>query len=156
MIRRIREQYTFKHPLGTITTEAEVGISEKGRRSLSASELDRLSRMAAFEFLKKNYHRSIEDGDFILSAEEVRAIISILRVENLDEFGKLIGCQKSKVSKILNREQDISKAQAQLAVERLAMELARPGSVRRILGDSGTVQYDEKMTADVSRVRYGT
>jgi len=48
---------------------------------------------------------------------------------------QLVGCQKSKVSKILRSEQQISKSQALLAMERLAMEHARPGSTRKLLGD---------------------
>ncbi|MCX6128125.1 MAG: hypothetical protein NTX25_03560 [Proteobacteria bacterium] len=157
MISRITEKYTYKHVLGTIVTEAEVGVSEKGRRSLAISEIERLGKLVALDFLRKNYRRSIEDSSFSLNAQEVRAIMALLKIEKLENFGKLIGCQKSKVSKILNGEQSISKAHAQLVMERLASELAIPGSVRRLLGEPGPqIMIDERMQAEVNQVRYGT
>jgi len=76
------------------------------------------------------------DDEFTLSASSVRAIIVFLGVNQI-EFGYLVGCQKSKVSKILRSEQQISKSQVQLAIERLAMELARPGATRNLLGYEG-------------------
>ena len=158
MINRTREEnYKFKHALATIVTSVNVGISSKGRRSLSSSEIKRLSKLAAIEFLYKNYRRSIEDSDFSLTAKQVRAIMAILEIERLEDFGKLIGCTKSKVSKILNSEQRISKPQAQLALERLATELITPGSSRKLIGQSEMeLVLDESMQSAVNHLRYGT
>jgi hypothetical protein len=157
MIKRTREEnYKFKHELANIVTNAEVGISSKGRRSLSSSEIKRLSRLAAVNFLIQNYRRSIEDSDFTLTAKQVRAIMAILELERQEDFGKLIGCKKSKVSKILNSEQDISKPQAQLALERLAMELVMPGSSRKLLGISEIeLTPDKNMQNTLNSLRYG-
>lgn len=154
--RKIERNYEYKHPLATIITDAEIGISSKGRRSLAASEIERLSRLAALKFLSDNYRRSIDDDDFYLPAKKVRAIMAILKV-NQTEFGKLIGCQKSKVSKILSSDQKISKSGSQLAIERLAMELVMPGSTRRLLGETSTKPSMDKNVRDaLDNLRYGT
>lgn len=157
MIKRIRENnYEYKHPLGTIVVdEVEVGVSEKGRRTFSAEEIDRLSRLAVLNFLKLNYRRSIKDLEFTLSPKVVRAIMAFLKVNQI-EFGELVGCQKSKISKILRSEQKISKSQALLALERLAMELARPGSTRKILGDMEVEvkEADEKLVKQLDEMRF--
>lgn len=157
MIKRIKEKnYKFVHPLGTvIVDEVEVGVSEKGRRSLSASEIDRLVKIVALEFLISNYRKGFERPDFTLSSKEVRAIMSILNV-NGSEFGTLIGCQKSKVSKILRDEQKISTSQALLALERLALELVRHGAARSLLGDEGAKisEPDEKIAKEINRMRF--
>lgn len=59
--------------------------------------------------------------------------MAILGVETLEDFGMLIGCQKAKVSKILSGEQKMSKSQAQLTIERLGLELSRPGAIKYLL-----------------------
>ena len=158
MINRIREEnYKFKHELATVVTTVEIGVSSKGRRSICSSEIKRLSKMAAIAFLDKNYRRSIEDSNFTLTAKQVRAIMAIIEIERLEDFGKLIGCTKSKVSKILNSEQRISKPQAQLALERLAMDLITPGSSRKLIGQSKIeLVLDESMQNAVNQLRYGT
>ena len=159
MIKRVREtNYEFKHPLGSVVVdEVEVGVSEKGRRSLSASEIDRLSRLAVLNFLKRNYRNAIKDSNFSITSGAVRAIIAFLGV-NQYEFGQLVGCQKSKVSKILHAEQQISKSQALLALERLAMELARPGSTRNLLGDAGVEvgDADEAVVRQLNEMRFSS
>lgn len=154
--RKVEKDYKYSHPFGDIVVdEVTVGVSQKGRRSLAASEVTRLSRLAALEFLKKNYSRALTDPDFQLSSKVVRAIIAFLGV-NQNEFGLLVGCQKAKVSKILSGEQDISKSQALLAIERIAMELGRPGSVRKILGDEELEipQPDDKVAAALVELRF--
>lgn len=157
MIRRIKErEYLFKSPFGDIVAkDVEMGVSEAGRRSLSATEIDRLTRMAAAAFVKLNYRRSISDPEFVISAKVVRAIMTCLRV-NQEEFGNLLGCQKSKISKILRGEQKISKSQALLAVERLCQELARPGAIRNMLGDveSKVSAPDAQKVQAINEARY--
>lgn len=136
MIKHIKERnFEFKHPLATIVAEeVEIGISDSGRRSISATEIERLSRLAALAFIDKHYRSSLEKKNFTISSKRVLAIMTYLKV-NQSEFAKLIGCQKAKMSKILKEEQTISKPQAMLAIERLALEIARPGAIRNILGD---------------------
>ncbi len=159
MIKRVKEaNFEYRHPLGSILVdEVEIGISEKGRRSISASEIGRLSRLAVLNFLRVNYRRAIKDSDFTFTAREVRAIIVFLGVNQI-EFGQLVGCQKSKVSKILRSDQQISKSQAMLAMERLAMELARPGSTRKLLGDD-TIEVsdaDEVIVRELNEMRFSS
>ena len=159
MIKRVKENnYEYKHPLGTIIVdEVEIGVSVKGRRSLSVSEIERLNRLAILKFLKENYKKAIKDSDFTLAPKAVRAIIVFLRVNQL-EFGQLVGCQKSKISKILCAEQPISKSQALLAMERLSMELARPGSTKRLLGydDVEVREADKELLAQLNDLRFST
>ncbi len=88
------------------------------------SEVERLTRLVVWNFLKLNYKKALEDTYFTLSPVAVRAIINFLGV-NQSDFAKLIGCQKSKISKILHGDQVISKSQVLLAMERLMMEFAR-------------------------------
>jgi len=157
MIKRIKQDnYQYKHPLGSIVVDqVEVGISEQGRRSLPAHEIERLNRLVVLNFLRENYKKSITDEEFTLSTSSVRSIMVFLGV-NQTEFGHLIGCQKSKVSKILRSEQQISKPQAQLAIERMAMELARPGATRKLLGDEGVClgSTDESILKALNEIRY--
>lgn len=157
MIKRIKEKnYKFSHPLGNIVVgEVEVGISEKGRRSLAATEIDRLMKIVVLEFLKKNYRKALSRPDFTLSANQVKAIINFLNI-NGTEFGLLIGCQKSKVSKILRGVQKISTSQALLALERLALELVRPGAIRLLLGDTNVTigEPDERIVLEINRMRF--
>jgi hypothetical protein len=159
MIRRIKERnYEYKHPLGAIVVaQVELGVSEKGRRSLAASEVDRLSRLVVLNFLKTHYKNAIKNSSFTLSNSDVRAIMAFLGVNQV-EFGQLVGCQKSKVSKILRSEQPISKSQALLALERLAMELARPGSTRRLLGDEEieVKHADESLVKELNQIRFSS
>jgi transcriptional regulator with XRE-family HTH domain len=159
MIKRIKvKNYDYKHPLGSIIVdEVEIGIADNGRKSLSASEIDRLSRLAVLNFLKANYKRAIKDPEFSLSASKIRAIMNFLGV-NQHEFGQLVGCQKSKVSKILRSEQPISKSQALLAMERLAMELARPCSTRKLLGDERieVKDADEDLVKQLNKMRFSS
>lgn len=126
MITRIKQNsYQYKHPLGSIVVdEVEIGVSENGLRSLPAHEIDRLNRLVVLNFLRENYSKSIIEEEFTLSSSAVRAIMIFLGVNQI-EFGHLVGCPNSAVSKILRSENQISKSQAQLAIERLAMELDR-------------------------------
>ncbi len=94
-------------------------------------------------------------ADLTLSANAVRAIMAFLAVTQL-EFAMLIGCQKSKGSKILRSEQPISKSQAQLALERLAMELARPGATRKRIGDENAEvgDADASLIKELNQIRF--
>jgi ABC-type sugar transport system ATPase subunit len=157
MIKQTKENnYEYKHLLGTIVVDdVKVGVSDKGRRSLAASEIERLSRLAALEFLKKNYRRALEDQDFTLRSKSVRGIIGLLNVNQM-EFGILVGCKKAKVSKILANEQAISRSQALLALERLAMEVVRPGSTRYLLGnvEGELAEPDNRMAEEINGLRF--
>lgn len=159
MMKRIKENnYKYKHPLGTIIVDCvEVGISKKGRRSLHASEMDRLNRLAVFDFLKKHYRKSIMDSDFKLSSKVVRAVMAFLKVNQV-EFGYLVGCQKSKVSKVLRSEQAMSKSQSLLVLERLMLELERPGSTRKLLGDEevDVKVADKNLMDQIDKMRFSS
>ena len=161
MIDRIKEKnYCYKHSLATITVDGvEVGISKSGRRTMSANEINRLSRLAALMFLRENYKRSILDSSFYLTAKQVRAIIAILNV-NQSEFGLLVGCGKAKVSKILSKDdpQVMSRSQSILALERLGQELTRAGSIRKLIGDEEfeVKEVDQEVAEEISSLRYGT
>jgi transcriptional regulator with XRE-family HTH domain len=157
MIKRVKiSDYEFKSAFGTIVVpQVILGVSESGRRSIPEDELSRLSRLAALNFLKKNYIKAVEQSDYILPATIVRAIMVFLHV-NQSEFAKLIGCQKAKVSKILANDQEISKSQTLLALERLATELARPGAIRKILGhhDEQVLAPDDEITKQLNLIRF--
>lgn len=157
MIKTLKEKnYEFRHPFGVIVAdEVEISVSSNGRRSLAAKEIERLSRLAALAFLEKNYRKALEKNSFTLSPQVVRAIMVYLKT-NQSEFGQLIGCQKAKVSKILNDEQVISRAQALLALERLALEVARPGAIQNLLGhsDAEVAEADEALAKELNKIRF--
>ena len=69
-----------------------------------------------------------------------------------------MGCQKSKVSKILRSEQEISKSQSMLALERLAMELAQAGSTTKLLGNESVrvIDSDEFFLKQLSDLRFSS
>ncbi len=156
MLKKIQENnYKFKHPFASIIVDdVDILVSEKGRRSLPKDSVDRLVKLAAMKFIENNYEKSILDPHFSISSSIVREIIIFLNI-NQDEFSKLIGCQKAKITKVLNEEQNLSKAQSALAIERLSLEIARGGAARRMLGKSGDLgQVDSKATAVINHVRH--
>lgn len=157
MIKRIKEKnYKFKSAFGNVViSEVEMGISESGRRSLAVEEIKRLSRLAAIDFYKANYSKALDRPEFILSEQIARAIMIFLNVNQV-EFAKLIGCQKAKVSKILSGDQEMSKAQTLLALERLGAELARPGATRKLLkhDDTEIPELDEAVAKELTDARF--
>ncbi len=141
MLKRVKENnYKFKHPFASITVdEVEILVSEKGRRSLPKDSIDRLIKLAAMKFIENNYEQSIFDPNFSIPSNVVREIIAFLNV-NQEEFSKLVGCQKAKITKVLKGEQKLNKSQSALAIERLSAEAVRRGAMRRMMGKGGDLE----------------
>ena len=159
MIKNIvEENYQYMHPFGTLTVDqVTIGVLEDGRRSLSVAEIERLSRLAAIKYLQENYKRALTDSEFALTPKIVMTIMAYLKV-NQTEFGILIGCQKAKISKILRGKQVISRSQALLALERLGMEVGRPGAIRKMIGDKEIIVEEPKaeVTEKLNKIRYSS
>ncbi|MBP9709273.1 MAG: helix-turn-helix domain-containing protein [Oligoflexales bacterium] len=152
----VEKNYKYKHPLATlIVDEVTIGVSQNGRRSLSAAEVERLSGLAAFQYFQDNYRRALNNEEFTISPAEAIAIMAFLKV-NQTEFGILIGCKKAKISKILRGKQPISRPQALLVLERLGMEIGRPGSIRKIIGDKDTIVKEAMadVTDKLNKIRF--
>lgn len=152
----VEKKYKYKNPLATlIVDEVTIGVSQNGRRSLSAAEIERLSRLAAIQYFQDNYKRALTDEEFSISPAETIAIMAFLKV-NQTEFGILIGCKKAKISKIISGKQEISRPQALLVLERLGMEIGRPGSIRKIIGDKDTIVKEAMadVTDKLNKIRY--
>lgn len=156
----IENNYKYRHPLaGTLTIDqVEVSISKKGRRMLGASEVERLGRLAALSYFKKNYH-SAQRGDLEVSQEELAALMAIMDVDQ-SELARLLTCHKSKINRALKDTSDMNfqklgQPHIALLLERLGTELIRKGYAKNLANRKPTNSAsDTKMAEAVEEVKY--
>ena len=98
--------------------------------NIPASELKRMERDLALDFFSKHY-LSILNGERTIFVDELKGIQDILEV-NRSEFGKLLGLHKGSVTNLF-KGKSMKSTLSILIMERLGMELARPGSARNML-----------------------
>lgn len=159
MKTEIIKDYRYKHPLATITTEVTVKISPKGRRMLSASEVKRLGRLVALEYFKKNY-KSALSKDLSIDADILRALMAIMNLGQ-SELSHLIACSESKVSRALtdnDNYQALGDAHIVLLMERLGMDLVRPGAAKSLANKEilSNECVDLQLAEVVNSVRYAS
>lgn len=98
--------------------------------SIFVSELKRMERELALDFFSK-FYRPILNGERTISVPELKGIQDILDV-NRSEFGKLLGLHKGSVTNLF-KGKAMKSTLCILIMERLGMELGRPGSARNML-----------------------
>lgn len=98
--------------------------------SIPVSEIKRMERSLALHFFKRTY-REIFHGERTLSIDELKGVQEILEV-NRSDLGKLLGIHKGSVTNLF-KGKAMKSTLCILIMERLGMELARPGSARHML-----------------------
>lgn len=109
-------------------------------------------RKLAFAFLKRNYN-AIFNEKAKISSSELSAIQDFFNLNNV-QMATLLGIDKASYSNILKRE-NMSRSIGLLVIERLGMELAQPGAMKRMVDCSAQVpSLDKKMLKEISNVIY--
>lgn len=110
-------------------------------------------RQIAAAFFLENY-RSVLEEKKSLSGEEIAAIQNFLGVNNA-KMAQLLFIDKASLTNIYKRK-TASRVISGIALERLAMELARPGSAKRMVDASAAMPEPEsEMAAKLNAIRYG-
>ncbi len=104
---------------------------KKHEYSLTATEIDRISQISARRLYDENIKDILADKK-ILSAKEINGVKEFLKLNGVD-FGKLIGLDKSSVSRLLSENQVPQKDKMILIMERMREELDHPGINKIIL-----------------------
>jgi hypothetical protein len=131
------------------------GISiEKLDYGLSGTEIRNAETKIALAFFKRKYLSALK-GSAALKKDEILAIQNFLNLNNT-EFAALIGIDKASLSNIYKRGA-LSRPVCLLILERLAMELARPGSAKRMSDGSAKLSKpDSEVLREVNRIRFHT
>ncbi len=138
------EDYS-KLQLGTPIEQLDFG--------LSGDLIFEASRGIAKNFFKEKY-RDFIDGKYKLKTKELKAIQEILNLSN-SEFSKILFIDKGTLTNIYKRE-SCSKQVAGIALERLAMELTRRGSAKRLLRiETELGASDQTVLEEFNAIRYG-
>jgi hypothetical protein len=125
---------------------------ENADYSISAAELLRMERELALQFFKNQY-RPILLGQRTITPDELKAIQEIFGV-NRTELGKLLGLHKASIPNIF-KGKAMSPTLANLIMERLGMELGRPGSARLLLSGGKIPDEEELASQEISKTRFG-
>ena len=122
--------------------------------SLTATEIDRISQISARRFYDENIKDVLSEKK-VLSAREINGIKEFLKLNGVD-FGKLIGLDKSSVSRLLSKNQTPQKDKMILMMERTREELDHPGINKIILEklylDTKFVKSMEKVCLPANQV----
>jgi DNA-binding transcriptional regulator YiaG len=140
----IADKLLYHTPLGGGEFRTEVFLSEEDFESfqngadinsldygLSGSDIERLSRSIALSFIEKNY-RPVLFKEKSLTSSELKAIKEILGLKS-NQFATVLGLDKGSFSNILSDNREMQHPTQILVMERLGLELSRPGSVKAIL-----------------------
>lgn len=127
---------------------------KKYEYSLSATEIDRISQISARRFYDENVKDVLSEKK-VLSAKEINGIKEFLKLNGVD-FGKLIGLDKSSISRLLSKNQIPQKDKMILMMERVREELDHTGINKIILEklylDSKTVKTMEKICLPANQI----
>jgi hypothetical protein len=113
--------------------------------SIPVDEIKHMERALALDFFARAY-RPIWDNERTISVDELRGIQDVLEV-NRSELGKLLGLHKGSVTNLF-KGKGMKSSLCMLIMERLGLELARPGSARHML-DGGVPRSTEKTVQKV-------
>jgi hypothetical protein len=155
------KKYKYKSALGEMEFEnVPVSVPDdwkenqdiaKADYAVSAAEILRMERALALEFFKSAY-RMILLGQRSIAPAELKAIQDILGV-NRTEFGKLLGLHKASITNLF-KGKAMSPTLANLIMERLGMELGRPGSARALLCGGQLPTEEDAAAQAISKARY--
>lgn len=126
---------------------AENFDQKKHEYSLTATEIDRISQISARRFYDENI-KDVRSGKKTLSAREINGVKEFLKLNGVD-FGKLIGLDKSSISRLLSKNQTPQKDKMILIMERIHEELDHPGVNKIILEN---LYLDSKSVVSVEKI----
>ncbi|MBP6217249.1 MAG: hypothetical protein KA436_01535 [Oligoflexales bacterium] len=119
---------------------------------LSGLDIKNAEARIALAFFKRKYSLALK-GEATLKKEEILAIQNFLNLNNV-EFSGLIGVDKASLSNIYKRGA-LSRPVCLLILERLSMELVRPGSAKRMLNGSAKLSRpDSEVLKEVNKIRF--
>ena len=161
------EKLSYRNPFGSMElVNVDVFLDEedisKLNHGVSIEELDyglpgatiRLAeRSLAINFFTEKY-RAVISGEYALSTDEIRAIQTYLNLNN-KEFSRLLFITEGALTNIYKRKKSQNNVGG-IALERLAMELVRPGSAKQLLSHAGAGRdIDEELQKTIDFVRFG-
>ena len=158
----------YKSLLGTVFSEVKVTLDEvdfknfkKNKGSIeglnygiSNDTILELEKIAGLQFFRENF-KIILAGKTVLSGDEIRGIVEIFGVSRTDA-AKLLGISKGQLTHLVNGERKASKIVSILLLERLGMELGRPGSAKALLGIGEVGKPVAEWAREVSNVKYAS
>ena len=159
--------YTYSNELGTQDLKnIFVLLDDDDRQRLDSGEplesldyglpgdvIQKAERQISAAFFLENYRAVLEEKKS-LSGEEIAAIQNFLGVNNA-KMAQLLFIDKASLTNIYKRK-TASRMISGIALERLAMELARPGSAKRMVDASAAMPEPESdLTAALNAIRYG-
>lgn len=167
MLREVQvEKFRYKSLLGEIEAPAKIMLDDESfhrfkKEGHPVDELDYgltdesivdLERRAAFAFFQENFSEILA-GDRLLAGEVIKGIVEIFGVTRSDT-AKLLGISKGQLSHLINNDRKISHTVSLLLMERLGMELARPGSSKALLGLGEVGAVERHLAKEIAVVRY--
>lgn len=132
----------------------ESGWSDSLDWGMDGAEMARLSRLSAEEFVRVHY-KSVTMGQETLSSMQIKKIIEFIGL-TYEEIGTLLGgMSKGAIANYVNGVREANGASSALLMERLSLELVRPGALKAMLGKEKTFpESPNSFRNDMDKVRY--
>ncbi len=121
---------------------------------LNGRQMDRKERLRleAVEFIERHYRDAL-NGAFDLDAQVLRDMCELLGL-NQSQFALILGIDKGSLSNVINRRRRMMRSTQLLMLERLAMELARPGSALCLIQGGRPEICREDMRLLIENIRF--
>lgn len=132
----------------------ESGWHEDLNWGMDGAEIKRMSRLSAEEFVRVHY-KAVTMGQESLSPVQIKKIINFIGL-TYEETGALLGgMSKGTIANYVNGVRKAEGPSAALLMERLSLELVRPGSLKAILGNAKTFpESPNSFQNDMENARY--
>lgn len=121
---------------------------------MDGAEINRISRLSAEEFVRMRY-KAVTMGHETLSSLQIKKIIDFLGL-TYEETGALLGgMSKGTIANYVNGVRKAEGPSSALLIERLSLELVRPGSLKAMLGKEKTIpESPNSFQIDMEKARY--
>lgn len=132
----------------------ESGWREDLDWGLDGSEITRISRLSTEEFVRVHY-KAVTMGEETLNSLQIKKIIDFLGL-TYEETGALLGgLSKGTIANYVKGARKAEGASSALLMERLSLELIRPGSLKSMLGKEIVLpESPNSFQKDMEEVRY--
>jgi hypothetical protein len=121
---------------------------------MDGAEINRITRLSAEEFVRVHY-KAVTMGEESLSPLQIKKIITFIGL-TYEETGALLGgMSKGTIANYVNGVRKAEGPSSALLMERLSLELVRPGSLKAILGkEKSFPESPNSFQNDIENVRY--
>jgi DNA-binding transcriptional regulator YiaG len=132
----------------------ESGWSDSLDWGMDGAEIARLSRLSAEEFVRMHY-KAVTMGQETLNSMQIKKIIDFLGL-TYEEIGVLLGgMSKGTIANYVNGVRKAEGPSSALLMERLSLELVRPGALKAMLGKEKTFpESPNYFQIEMDKVRY--